>query len=593
MSTGALAEMADLRETTTRSASVVRRALQPLVKARRLLGALFSSALVLAIAVPVGVLAGLGLSAGSATPVFADEPLINGGGSSYAAVAINQWAGEAKVRYGMNINYAVSSSVQGLNEFALGQLNFGASEIGYSTKQADYAAPPGFQYLPDVAGATCLDYHLTAVNGRPVKVLLLNPTVMAEIFTGQIKYWNDSAIKALNPHLLLPHEPIVVAWREDPSGDNYLFSQYLNAVAPSIWEPFDRSLGYYANDNYATAIWPQPNGQKIPDQYNLAGWVGESGSDNASYYVASTQGAITYVETAYALEHGDPCAYIRNQSGHYVEPTEYNDAVALTKAQLLPDLEQELGEVYTNPDPDAYPISAYSYLLTKESGYSEQMANELGKFIQFLACYGQQSAGTLGYSPLPPILVQRDFQAVNRIVGASKAPAAPTPSNCSDPYVNGTLPFPGGPHVDGSGGGGTTTPTKPTGTTATTTTTVPKVTATTTPTGKSGKPSGTTKTGTKTGTKTATKTGSPSGTKSAGSAPTGPASGVISSPGAAQQGGAASNDGLALLDSTNALTRSTGPDAARDAVLLAVAAVVLFGPLLFVSWRQRRRRRAA
>ncbi|MGO9195953.1 MAG: substrate-binding domain-containing protein [Acidimicrobiales bacterium] len=518
---------------------------------------------VLTVALPVGAFAGLASSVDSAVPAGADEPLINGGGSSYAAPAITEWASQSKDRLGLNVNYAVSSSVQGLNEFALHELNFGASEIGYSTKQADYPAPPDFQYLPDVAGATCLDYHLTAVNGSSVRTLLLDPAVMAEIFTGEIKSWNAPAIKALNPHVLLPAEPIVVAWREDPSGDNYLFSQYLNAVAPSIWQPFDKALGYYANHNFATAIWPQPNGQTIPKQYNLAGWVGESGSDNASYYVSSTEGSITYVETAYAIEHGDPCAYIKNASGNYVQPSAYNDAVALTRAQLLPDLEQELGQVYTNPDPDAYPISAYSYLLTKENGYSPQMASEFGAFILFFACYGQQSAEVLGYSPLPPILVLRDFQAVDRIAGAPKAPSAPTPANCADPYVDGSQKFPGGPQVQG--GGGTTTTTIVTGTTSPGS----SVTSTT----------------------IAGATGPKSGSKGKGPGNNSNSVTVIHSPGSS--GSASSSNGLALLTATTGLTRASGLDPRREAALFGAAVVVLVMPPLLLSLRQRRRRRSA
>jgi phosphate transport system substrate-binding protein len=77
-------------------------------------------------------------------------------------------------------------------------------------------------------------------------------------------------------------------------------------------------------------------------------------------HVAASNGAITYVETAYAYLHDKPCAYVENASDHYVIPTELNDAVALEGAELLPDLEQKLDGVYTNPLPDTYPISAYS-----------------------------------------------------------------------------------------------------------------------------------------------------------------------------------------------------------------------------------------
>ena len=79
---------------------------------------------------------------------------------------------------------------------------------------------------------------------------------------------------------------------------------------------------------------------------------------------ASSNGAITYVETAYAIQHGNPVASIINQSGNAVQPTSLNDATALEKAILYKDLTQNLTGVYTNPLPNAYPVSSYSYLVT-------------------------------------------------------------------------------------------------------------------------------------------------------------------------------------------------------------------------------------
>ena len=178
----------------------------------------------------------------------------------------------------------------------------------------------------------------------------------------------------------------------------------------------------------------------------------KSGSDNASNYVASSTGTITYVETAYALLHNDPCAAVKNASGHWVKPSEYNDAVALERAQLLPDLEQKLGNVYRSTLPAAYPISAYSYLITPESEMPAQKGAVLGRFIQYLACAGQQAAGQLGYSPLPPNLVEEDFKGISRINGAAAPPSEPTAANCKNPYVDGQTPLPGEPVIGGTGG---------------------------------------------------------------------------------------------------------------------------------------------
>jgi uncharacterized membrane protein YgcG len=172
-----------------------------------------------------------------------------------------------------------------------------------------------------------------------------------------------------------------------------------------------------------------------------------------------------------------PCAYVENASGNWVQPSEETDAVGLERAELLPDLEQKLQGVYSNPLPSAYPISAYSYLITPQGAGSMSTADGavLGQYIRFFACTGQQSAGALGYSPLPPNLVDADFAAINRIPGAARAPTTATAANCSDPYVDGQTVLPGEPCIVGqacTSGGGNPPPTT-TVTTSPTATTIP------------------------------------------------------------------------------------------------------------------------
>lgn len=392
----------------------------------------------------LSLLAGLFLvvSVSTTSPAYAGGPTVTGTGSSYAAVAINQWAAQALSLYGLSINYETSSSVIGLDDFAQSQVDFGASEIGYSTGQADDTPPAGdtYQYLPDVAGAECLMYNLNTITGAAVTNLNLDSQVIMGIFSGQIHSWNNSQIAALNPNVALPSAPIIVVYRTDASGDNYIFSDYLYTLQQSAWTAYANTLNV---PNGATAVWPTPQGSGSTGPYTFSNWVGQSGSDNSSDYVASTNGTITYVETAYAIEHNKPCAYVENSSGNFVKPSEGADAIALTNDQLQPDLEQNLTGVFQSPQASAYPISAYSYIITQEQQMPAAKGAVLGQFVQFVACRGQIAAGELGYSPLPPNLVQDDFDAIRRMNGAAD-PGQVTASNCPNPYVTGALALPTG-----------------------------------------------------------------------------------------------------------------------------------------------------
>jgi phosphate transport system substrate-binding protein len=415
----------------------------------------------------------------AASPAYANGPEINGSGSSYAALAIAQWVTEISSLDGDQVNYQDSSSVIGLDDFAQQQVLFGASEIGYSTGQADYTPPANYpyQYLPDVAGATCMDYNLTSpITGAPITSLDLTTAMILGIFTGTITTWGQLATGGQNPELQGDNNPIVVAFRTDASGENYILSDYLNTLDPSAWNAYTSALNFPSGPQ---AIWPFPQNGGSHAGYNFANWNGESGSDNASDYVYQNQGSITYVETAYAIAHHDPCAAVQNKPGDaFVQPSALADAEALLQATLLPDLEQLLSGVFEDTNPKAYTISAYSYLITPEGQTNAAEGAVLGQFIEFFACQGQQSAQDLGYSPLPPNLVNDDFAGIKRINGAAAPPASVNATTCNDPYVklfgssgppptSGTSPSGGG----GGGGGGsqTTSPTTPTGTNKNTT----------------------------------------------------------------------------------------------------------------------------
>jgi ABC-type phosphate transport system substrate-binding protein len=404
----------------------------------------------------VRLLAVLGvLASGSVVTVTqahaASDPEILETGSSFAFPAIDTWRATVNSLLGINISDQDQNSVVGLNEFASNTVNIGASEIGYSTGQADAKPTNPYEYMPDVAGGLAVSYNLPGVNG-----LKLSAAALLGIFTNQITMWNAQQIAQDNPGVNLPNQPINVVNRADACGENYILTDYLDTLFPSQWQAFAASVGFGNQPVNAIYPFPQAPAQPFPN------WTPQSGAPKAAQYVQTHKYSITYVETAWALLDNLSIASVQNTSQAWVQPTSYNVAVALTKDELDSDLEQNLAGVFTNTEPAAYPISAYSYLISYTTTINPAMGAELSNFIYYMACTGQYQltlgGGTYGgdgYSPIPPNLVDDDFQAAMRLNGGVAKPM-PTASTCKNPYIDGQIPLPGEPVVIGQspGGGG-------------------------------------------------------------------------------------------------------------------------------------------
>jgi phosphate transport system substrate-binding protein len=379
-----------------------------------------------------------------------------GTGSSYAAVAINNWVGQTANLYGLSLNYQTQSSVLGLDAYGAGQVDFAASEIGYNADQAQPVPPAGsYQYLPDVAGAMCIMYNIQSTTQQRVTSLQLNPQAILGIFDGTITAWSQLSSIGQNASLALPNSPIIPVVRTDASGDNYIMTDYFSTLLPGPWGTFQHALTGSAPG--PSAIFPSAGQTGVVGSYDLTHTQSENGSDIASNTVAGITGAVAYVETAYAILHGIPCAAVQNGTGAFVQPSSLADAIALTKDELNADLTQNLTGVFTDSSPEdagAYPISAYSYLVTPiGAGMSVAKAAVMAKFILFMACQGQVSAGQLGYSPIPPNLILDDFAAIGRLNGQT-APPPPNAQSCPNPYLTGAAQYVGGPIQLSTGGTG-------------------------------------------------------------------------------------------------------------------------------------------
>jgi phosphate transport system substrate-binding protein len=431
------------------------------------------------VCIAAAALAATLLALASTTAAKANGPAITGAGSTWAAIALDQWEVDA-ARMGLSINYQAVGSTAGRQFYIIGQVDFAASEIPFLPSEVAQLKGEhrSYQYLPDVAGGTAIMYNLKDAAGHQVNNLRLSAKTIAGIFTGKITNWDDPEIKADNPGLRLPSEHLTPVIRADGAGTSAKLADYLHYEAPAVWNPFAAAN----HVTYPVQFWP-----------NFPGAVAVQRSDGVANYISNPSvgsGSIGYVEAGFVYEHSFTPAYLRNASGDYTAPSSENDATALKHALINPNLTENLIPVYNAPEPTAYALASYSYLITQTTGFDPAKGAVLGKWIIYIACAGQKEAAPLGYSPLPPNLVKADFEAVRRIPGAPKPPPL-TPQGCPNPTITGAGY--GGSPQSGSGGtsGGTSTTTAPTTTAPTTTkhhhkhhkqtTSKPTTTTTTTP----------------------------------------------------------------------------------------------------------------
>jgi len=385
------------------------------------------------VAVLVLLFGAMGSEPAAATPTHEG---ILGTGSSWAALAVQQWIYDT-TKTGLKVTFTDSGSAQGRKDFAAGNTDYGVTDIGYQCqpgKQCDVRDQGDFSkrsyaYLPVVGGGTAFPYNLK-IAGKPVTNLRLSGKTIAEIFTNKITNWNDPAITHDNNGHPLPSIPIIPVVHSEGAGTTAMFTRYLAKMFPSLWGPFNH------NDDSMTEYFPRQGAQ-----------VAQYGSDGVMNLIhgSSGNGSIGYNEYAYALAAGVPVAKVENAAGYYTLPTQFNDAVALTKAVINMDksspdyLLQNLDGVYVNSDPRAYALSSYSYGLIPTAGSDVRMTSgkrqTLADYLFYAVCSGQKNIGAIGYSALPLNLVQASFDQIQLLHKADSSVdvTKQSPKNCGNP----------------------------------------------------------------------------------------------------------------------------------------------------------------
>jgi ABC-type phosphate transport system substrate-binding protein len=412
----------------------------------------------------------LWLAAGSVGPArpaaAAGGQAISGGGSSFAALEIDQWrADTARSPYGLSVNYVSQGSSFGRQAFTNNNLDFGASDIIFdgateipdlrAKRCAGQALASCFVYVPVSAGGVSFMYNLTDSSGNRISNLQLTRDAACRIFTGAIKKWNDPAIVQFNPALASNTDDIVPVIRADGAGESFVLSQFCIAVDGPVWgafiaerkahNPGGDSPEFYAGQPISN--WPSGWGRANPVSFG----------DGVANTVADPQAgkdAITYTAAGYAKVRNFPVASVQNAAGVFTQPDEANVTVALGYATAQNDPSTNtVGTFALNfggPDPRAYFPSTYSYILAQTGGSSPSKGATLGQFLCYAISKGQEIAPLLRYARLSAPLVQI---AINAIV---QIPGAPPAASC---FVAGAAAPPGAPQVanGAAAGAGATT----------------------------------------------------------------------------------------------------------------------------------------
>src|SRR5213078_1280432 len=224
----------------------------------------------------------------------------------------DEWASRFKDKYGTTVNYNAIGSGGGVAQFTANTVDFGATDSAMKDSEVKAAQKNGAPvHVPTVFGAITVSYNVSGIK----KGLKLDGATIADIFLGKIKKWNDPAIKALNPGLNLPGTAITVAHRSDESGTTKLFTTFLSDYSPE-W------ASKVGADK--TVKWPTGTGAK--------------GNSGVAGGVKQTDGAIGYVELAYALQNNFTTADVKNKAGKFVSPTLASTSAAGDGVKVPSDL---------------------------------------------------------------------------------------------------------------------------------------------------------------------------------------------------------------------------------------------------------------
>jgi phosphate transport system substrate-binding protein len=299
---------------------------------------------------------------------------ISGAGATFPYPVYSKWANAYKQQSGVGLNYQSIGSGGGIKQIKAKTVTFGATDM--PLKPEDLKAA-GLVQFPMIIGGVV---PVVNIKGVSAGALTLDGATLAAIYLGGVKKWNDERIQKLNPKLALPDSAIAQVYRSDGSGTNFLFTDYLSKASPE----FKQSIGANASVQWPTGI-------------------GAKGNEGVANMTTQTDGAVGYVEYAYAKQNNMAYALMINKAGTTVAPS----AESFQAAAASADWSHAEGYYLILTDQEganSWPITGASFILVYSEPPDAAATGEALKFFAWAYKNGGPMAAELSYVPLPAAL---------------------------------------------------------------------------------------------------------------------------------------------------------------------------------------------
>ena len=300
-----------------------------------------------------------------------------GAGSTFVFPILRKWAADYQTKTGDKINYQSIGSGAGLQQIRSSTVDFCASDMPL---KPDELAKDGLRQFPLVIGGVV---PVVNINGVRAGDLHFTGAVLADIFLGKIKSWNDPAIRSLNPTANLPAAAISVVHRSDGSGTTFNWANYLSKTS---------------------AEWKQKVGEGTAVEWPVG--AGGKGNEGVAAFVALAKNSIGYVEYAYAVQNKLAYGLVQNRAGRFVEPNAETFQAAAAGADWGGSKNFFL-TMTDAPGENAFPITATSFVIMHKQPKDVTRAKVALDFFKWALESGQAQADSLHYVPLPKPLVQQ------------------------------------------------------------------------------------------------------------------------------------------------------------------------------------------
>jgi len=314
---------------------------------------------------------------------------ITGAGATFPYPIYSKWADAYKKTTGNGLNYQSIGSGGGIKQITAKTVDFGASDM---PMKGEDLQKNGLVQFPAIMGGVVPVFKLPGVNAGGLK---FSGALLADIYLGKVTKWNDPAIAKLNPGAKLPATDITVVARSDGSGTNFLWTNYLSKVSPE----FKTTVG-----EGTSVKWPTG--------------VGGKGNEGVASYVQKIDGAIGYVEYAYAKQNKLAYGQVQNKAGKFVAPDDltFKAAAAGADWKSVPGM----GVVLTDQAGDeSWPITGASFILLHAKQEKPEAAREVLKFFEWSFKNGGQMAADLDYVPMPEPVVKEIQASWKQVTDAS------------------------------------------------------------------------------------------------------------------------------------------------------------------------------